>query len=152
MLRLSKMADYGIVLMVHVAGCPSEQVHTARELAAESRLPLPTVSKVVKTLVREGLLVSRRGVHGGYSLARAPDAITVVDVIAALEGPVALTACAAHMGRGCEILATCGTRQQWHKLNAIVVGALAGVSLADMNRAAAMAPHPFAAIHEEPLT
>lgn len=133
MLRLSKMADYGILLLVRVAACESGRVHTARDLAAYSRLPLTTVSKVVKALVRRGLLVSRRGMHGGYALARAADAISVVDVIAAMEGPVALTACASHAGRGCELVDTCPTRAPWHRLNAIVVGTLASVSLADMH-------------------
>ena len=140
MLRLSKMADYGILLLVRVAACEAGRVHTARDLAAYSRLPMTTVSKVVKSLARQGLLVSRRGMHGGYALARAAEAISVVDVIAAMEGPVALTACASHAGRGCELVSTCPTRAPWHRLNAIVVSTLAGVSLADMHAAP---PHPF---------
>lgn len=143
MLRLSKMADYGILLLVRVAACEAGRVHTARDLAAYSRLPLTTVSKVVKSLVRQGLLVSRRGMHGGYALARDARAISVVDVIAAMEGPVALTACASHAGRGCGLVGTCPTRAPWHRLNAIVVGALADVSLADMHRAPPLA-HPGA--------
>lgn len=134
MLRLSKMTDYGILMLVYVAGTEAGTLHTTRDLAAHSRLPATTVSKVVKTLVREGFLTSRRGMHGGYSLARPAESIPMVDVIAALEGPVALTACAAH-GKGpgsCDIETTCPARQPWQKLNALLVGALANITLRDM--------------------
>jgi FeS assembly SUF system regulator len=146
MLRLSKMTDYGIVLLAHVASCPTRPWHTARDLSAFSHLPLPTVSKVVKTLVRAGLLESRRGAKGGYTLARPAESLPMVEVITALEGPVALTACAAHPGTGrrCDIQNTCPTRAPWHRLNALVIGALANVTLADMNPAAAACPAPLA--------
>jgi FeS assembly SUF system regulator len=134
MLRLSKMADYGILMLVQVAGSEVGGLHTTRDLATGSKLPVTTVSKVVKKLVREGFLVSRRGIRGGYTLARPAQDIGMVDVIAALEGPVALTACAAHHSRvgSCDIERTCPARQPWQRLNALLVGALAHVTLADM--------------------
>lgn len=137
MIRLSKMADYGIVLLTYVAQRGPGDLATARDLAERSGLPLPTVSKVVKTLARGGLLKSHRGVHGGYSLARAPKAISVVDVIDAMEGPVAMTACTGETRARCSLLSTCPTRGAWALMNARVKDALATMSLDDMRGAAA---------------
>lgn len=144
MFRLSKMADYGILMLVYVAGAETGSQHTARDLAQHSRLPLTTVAKVVKTLVRTGFLESRRGSRGGYTLARPAHAIGMVDVISALEGPVTLTACAAHISQAgtCDIERTCPARQPWQRLNALLVGALANVTLADMTGGAPLAPAP----------
>jgi len=153
MLRLSKMADYGILVLVHVAGSEPGSLHTARDLALDSKLPVTTVSKVVKKLVREGLLVSRRGIRGGYALARPAQDIGMVDVIAALEGPVALTACAAHHSRQgmCDIERTCPARQPWQRLNALLVGALSHVTLADMvSQAAPGRPQPLTPLRSNP--
>ena len=144
MFRLSKMADYGILMLVYVAGSEAGSLHTARDLAAHSKLPVTTVSKVVKKLVREGFLMSKRGMRGGYTLARPATAIGMVEVITALEGPVALTACAAHQSREatCDIERTCPARQPWQRLNALLVGALANITLADMVSQAPARPAP----------
>ena len=95
MLRLSKITDYGIVLLARLRGAmdPAGATHNARELSAETGLPFPVVGKVLKTLAREGLLDSHRGARGGYALAQPPEEISVAKIIAALEGPVALTEC-----------------------------------------------------------
>ncbi len=93
MIRLSKLTDYGLVLMSYAARNKGRTVHTARELSLESGLPLPTVSKLLKLLLQAGFLVSHRGTNGGYSLAREPEDISVAEIIAALEGPIALTEC-----------------------------------------------------------
>ncbi|HKC25951.1 MAG TPA: Rrf2 family transcriptional regulator, partial [Thermoanaerobaculia bacterium] len=90
MFRLTKLTDYGIVLLTHFAQNPERDAQNARELAQETRLPLPTVGKLLKELAHEGLLVSHRGIHGGYALARKPEEISMADVIAALEGPIAI--------------------------------------------------------------
>ena len=144
MLRLSKMTDYGILMLVSVAGTQSSSLHTARDLAAYSNLPITTVSKVVKSLVKGGFLVSRRGIRGGYTLARPAEAIAMVDVIAALEGPVALTACAAHQAGSsrCDIATTCPARQPWQRLNGLLVAALGNVTLRDMAGSHALVPAP----------
>ena len=109
MIRLSRITDYGIVLMAHLAACPQGAPHNARELAAETRLPLPVVSKVLKALARAGLLVSQRGAKGGYALSRAADGITVPQMISALEGPIGLTECSQHPG-ACPQEAGCHVR------------------------------------------
>ena len=90
MLRVGKLTDYGTVVMTYLAREP-KQLHSANEMAAQLGLALPTVSKILKALVQNGLLVSHRGVKGGYSLALAPEAISVAQIIAAIEGPIALT-------------------------------------------------------------
>src|SRR6266581_647738 len=88
MLRMSKLTDYGLVLLTHMAQGGNPAVRTAQELARCSRVPLPTVSKILKELSKAGIVASQRGRHGGYSLARPPELISVAAVIEAPEGPV----------------------------------------------------------------
>jgi FeS assembly SUF system regulator len=130
-IRLSRLADYGIVVMTHLARHPDRQ-QTAPEIAAQSHLPLPTASKILKSLVRAGLLISHRGVKGGYGLARPGAAISVADVIVALEGPIALTACVEHGPGDCEIEALCPARANWQRINDAIRHALEGVSMEEM--------------------
>jgi FeS assembly SUF system regulator len=113
MIRLTKQTDYGIVLLTHLAQDPARHAN-APELAAETGLPLPTVSKILKLLARGDLLSSHRGVKGGYCLGRLPSQITVAEVITALEGPIAMTECVEH--------------------SEVVRQALSQVTLADMTR------------------
>lgn len=131
MIRLSRITDYGIVLMAHLAACPEGAPHNAREVAAETRLPVPVVSKVLKALARAGLLASQRGAKGGYALARPPEQITVPEMVAALEGPIALTACAQHPG-SCPQEAGCHVREPWQRISRVVQTALARITLADL--------------------
>lgn len=139
MIRLSKLADYSIVLLTYFSRTlpgetPKPSVYTARELADESRLPLPTVSKILKALCRGGLLVSHRGANGGYSLSRPPDAISVVDIITSIEGPIAMTACSVTAPGLCDFEAACPVRSNWQRINGVVVQALAGLTLLDMKQ------------------
>jgi FeS assembly SUF system regulator len=131
MLRLSKLTDYGIVVMAHLARQP-ERSHTAAEIAAALPLGAPTVSKLLKLLARGGLLVSQRGAKGGYVLARRAEEISVAQVISALEGPIALTECV--LPGACRQAESCGVRGNWMKLSGTVYHALDGVSLAEMAR------------------
>ena len=131
MIRLSRLSDYGIVLMAQLAGRAGGAPSNAREVAAEAHLPLPVVSKVLKALAKRGLLVSHRGAKGGYSLARPPAEITAAEMIAALEGPIGLTECAAHPGQ-CVQEANCHVREPWQRINSVVRRALAEVTLADL--------------------
>jgi len=131
MLRLSKLTDYGIVLMAQLARDAAGATHTARELAAATDLPFPVVGKVLKTLAREGLLVSHRGVKGGYGLVRPPQQISVSKIIAALEGPVALTECGQAPGR-CEHEPSCQVRSPWERINRALAHTLDQVTLADL--------------------
>jgi FeS assembly SUF system regulator len=133
MIKLSRMADYGVILMVQLARS-SAPVTTATELAEATALPGPTVSKLLKQLSRAGLLESHRGTNGGYAMSRATDEISVADIVSALDGPIALTECMTADGSVCEIEALCPTRTNWRQINDALVGALDGVTLAEMAR------------------
>jgi len=130
MIRITKQTDYGIVLLTHLAAQPLRHLN-APELASETQLPLPMVSKILKVLVREGLLLSNRGVKGGYSLARRPDEITMAEIIAALEGPIAITECI-EVSSDCSHEQLCPVRSNWQRINAAVREALDGITLAEM--------------------
>jgi len=131
MLRMTKQADYGIVLLTHMVGAP-ERRYTAPELAGESRLPAPTVSKILKQLAREGLLDSHRGAKGGYSLARGPQEISVVEMITALDGPIAFTECIEDVPGYCSQESVCHLRGHWQVINDAVREALEKISLAEL--------------------
>jgi FeS assembly SUF system regulator len=131
MMRMSKQTDYGIVLLTQFAVGSRSVTYTTRELAERTGMSVPTLSKVLKVLAREGLLESQRGVHGGYSLARSPHDISVAEIILATEGGVAMTECVAAPG-DCVQEPTCRVRTNWRKINDAVVAALGTVSLADM--------------------
>jgi FeS assembly SUF system regulator len=130
MIRLSRLADYGMVLMSHFAQDPGA-VHNAVDLAADTLLPMPTVSKLLGRFAHSGLLISHRGAKGGYELAREPARITVADVIAAVDGPIALTQCIDGPG-SCDVESLCPTRAGWHRINRALKEALEGVSLAEI--------------------
>jgi FeS assembly SUF system regulator len=131
MIRLSRITDYGIVLMVQLARGADRGARNARHLATETELPVPVVSKVLKSLAREGLLASQRGSKGGYTLARPPKDISVPEMISALEGPISLTACTTHPG-SCSQESSCDVREPWQRINAAVHAALTKISLADL--------------------
>jgi FeS assembly SUF system regulator len=130
MIRITKQTDYGIVLLTHLAAHP-DRPYNAPELSAEARLPLPMVSKILKLLAKEGLLVSHRGVKGGYSLSRPAAEITMAEIIAALEGPIAITECVS-VESDCTHEALCPVRSNWRRINDAVRTALVGISLAEM--------------------
>jgi FeS assembly SUF system regulator len=132
MIRITKQTDYGIVLLTHLAA-HAERQYAAPELAAEARLPLPMVSKILKLLARDGLLASHRGVKGGYSLARPAEEISMAEIIAALEGPIAITECIS-VESDCSHEALCPVSANWRRINEAVRTALEGVSLAEMAR------------------
>jgi FeS assembly SUF system regulator len=131
MIRLTKLTDYGIVLMSRLSAEP-EEVLNVSTLAAETRIAAPTVAKILKVLSREGLLRSQRGASGGYSLAKEPGEISIADVIAAMEGPIAMTECAEHGPGECVQESVCRVRGNWQVINDAVRGALENISLAEM--------------------
>ncbi len=133
MFRISKETDYGVLLLTLLARGPDSVSMSARELSERSGIPLPMVSKILKLLVRRGVLSSQRGPKGGYALTRSPDRISVADVVAAVEGPLSITECIEHPG-DCRQEATCGTRGNWAVINTVVQEALSRVSLVEMTR------------------
>lgn len=130
MLRLSKLTDYATVILSYMAKTNVE-VHSAVELSDATGIALPTVSKILKILVNAKVLVSSRGINGGYALARSPGQISVAEVISALEGPIALTECSISH-EGCEQASGCEISGNWGVINQVIRNALEAVSLADM--------------------
>ncbi len=132
MLRMTRLTDYGIVLLTHFASNPAKPIQNARELSGQTGIPLPTVSKVLKTLAHEGLLETHRGIKGGFHLARPAEKITVAEMITSLEGPIAVTECGTHAAGSCDLEDLCVIRDKWQKINDVVISALDGVTLADL--------------------
>lgn len=133
MLRISKLTDYGVVLATHLAAAPDSATVAVSDLARETGIPQPTVSKVLKRLGRAGVVEGQRGAQGGYRLARSADQITIAEVIAALEGPIGVTECATDDELGtCELQTRCDVRTNWQRINRAVSDALEGIRLSDM--------------------
>lgn len=131
-MRLSSMADYAVVTMSAAARhCGFARV-SAAELAAETGLPAPTVQKLVSKLTAAGLLRSVRGVGGGLQLARPAAAITLADIVEAVEGPIALTACVEHGKHDCALESSCTVRPHWGAVNDAMRGALANIPLTQL--------------------
>ena len=135
MLKLSKMADYGTVVMTAMVTDPQTS-RSASEIAATIRVPVPTVSKILKILGRGGLVVSLRGAKGGYRLARAAEAISVAEIIHAMDGPIGMTECSITPGL-CQQEGDCAVRANWQRINSAVVDVLQKITLAEM-----LAPRP----------
>ena len=130
MLRISRLTDYATVLLAALAEAPA-RVQTATALAEHTHIPAPTVSKLLKELQRAGLVHSTRGLHGGYQLARPASQISAAAILDALEGPVALTDCAAGHGQ-CGIESSCSVGRVWQRLNLAIRRSLSDVSLAQL--------------------
>ncbi|MGX7896201.1 RrF2 family transcriptional regulator [Tsuneonella sp. HG222] len=128
-MRLSSMADYAVVAMSAAARHCGGARTSATALAHETGLPLPTVQKLVSLLSKAGLLRSVRGAGGGLQLARPAAAITLADIVEAVEGPIALTACVETGRHDCALEGSCNVQPHWGQVNAAMRGALAGVSL-----------------------
>ena len=131
MIKLNRMTDYAVVVMGQMAMRP-DGVMTAAQIARDTGVPPPTVAKMLTTLARVGLAVSHRGVAGGYRLARPAEAITVADIITALEGPIALTACVHGALDQCDVESLCPMRGNWDKVNRAIQQTLQDLTLADM--------------------
>lgn len=133
-MRLSSMADYAVVTMCAAARhCGHARVH-AQQLAEETGLPAPTVQKLVSKLSSAGLLRAMRGAGGGLMLARPAAAITLADIVEAVEGPIALTACVESGRNDCALESNCCVRPHWGVVNEALRGALQGVKLSDLAR------------------
>lgn len=130
MLRVTRLTDYATVVMTVLATRP-DAVLSASELAEHAGLETTTVSKLLKPLAQAGLVAGFRGVNGGYRLARAADRIGLIDIVEAMEGPLAITECSVHDGQ-CGIERSCGMRANWRRINDVVVDALRSVTLAQM--------------------
>jgi FeS assembly SUF system regulator len=130
MLRISKLTDYGTVILACLASQP-HRLWTASEVAERTRVGLPTVSKLLKKLQRTGLVVSARGSHGGYQLARAASDITAAHILDALEGPFAITECSGEHST-CGLESSCRVGHSWQRVNNALRRALSEISLAQL--------------------
>lgn len=134
MVRISKLTDYAVVIMTHIAYCAmhdSASLLQAREIAEHTHLSLTTVSKLLKTLTKHKFLTSLRGTNGGYQLAVLPEKVSIVDLIQALEGPLAITEC--NLGHAhCSSETQCAIRTPWLHINQIITESLAAVKLSDL--------------------
>lgn len=151
MLRISKLTDYGTVVLAELAERRGG-LASAADVAQATRLGLPTVSKLLKLLGKAGLVESARGSHGGYRLARDAAEISAADVIDALEGPVSITECSGRDSH-CDYQATCSVGHAWQRINLAIRQALGEISLADLSRANSPLPRfrfADAAINFEP--
>lgn len=130
MLRITRLSDYAVAILGQLARSTSP-VRTAKDIAADTGLPAPVVSKILKSLARSSLVVSHRGVQGGYQLSRKPSQVSVADVIEAVEGRVALTECGENTD-SCEFIGNCTVQANWLRINQVVRRALANISVEDM--------------------
>lgn len=143
-MKLSSFADYAVVLMAaaarHCGGAglgPATRKYArmnATTLSAETGIPLPTAQKLVSRLSAAGLLESTRGTGGGVRLSRPPSAISLADVVEAVEGPIAMTACADSGAHDCMLEPDCRIKPHMNIASAAVRSALAGVSIASLSR------------------
>ena len=134
-MRLSSLADYAVVMMAAAARSPCVGRLSATVLAAETGVPLPTAQKLVGRLAAAGLVESARGAGGGFRLARAADAISLADIVEAVEGPIALTTCVDEDRHDCALDGHCLVKPHWGVVNEAIRGALARVSLAQLSAA-----------------
>jgi len=137
-LRISKLTDYGTVLLAHLAANQTS-VCSATDVAQATGIAVPTVSKLLKLLARAELVTSTRGANGGYRLSRPPQKISAADVIDALEGPVSITECSASDG-DCEHEGVCSVGSSWQQINVAIRRALQDVTLNDLARSNSPVP------------
>ena len=138
MLRISKLTDYGTVILADLARRPAE-IASAAEVASHTRLSLPVVRKILKILAKNELVEARRGAQGGYRLARPPADISAAEVVDALEGPVSITECSL-TDRHCDIESHCTVGSAWQRINTAIRNALSDISLADLQTTHARTP------------
>jgi len=146
-LRISKLTDYGTLVLVHLAGYEKNALCSATELAAGTGLALPTVQKVLKTLARAKLVLSARGADGGYRLAREPEDITAAEILDALEGPVAITECS-HDDSHCELESNCQVGGAWQKISHAIRAAMTDIRLSDLQNPPAEFPLRYTILSE----
>lgn len=132
MLRISKLADYSTVVMSYLAREP-DRMHNARDIMEHTHIALPTISKILKILAKSGLLRSHRGMNGGYTLVIPPDQISIAQILAAMEGNLALTECSGQHSH-CSIEPICHIRSNWRSISHVVQESLKRITLADMLR------------------
>jgi len=143
MIKISKMVDYGVVILAHLAG--ADALQNTATIAAATHLPEPSVAQILKSLNKAGLVSSVRGAAGGYKIAHSADDVTVADIVVAMEGPIALTACVDVGEAACGLSSICAVSGRWTHVNTAIETALDNVTLRDM-----MAPQNQGASADRP--
>src|SRR5688500_10194455 len=128
-MRLTSLADYAVVMMAAAARHPAGARLSASALAGETGVPLATAQKLAGRLAAAGLVRTTRGSGGGFTLARAPGAISLADIVEAVEGPIVMTSCIDERRHDCVLESACQVRPHMSVVNGAVRGALAGLAL-----------------------
>ncbi|MBI1216226.1 MAG: SUF system Fe-S cluster assembly regulator [Alphaproteobacteria bacterium] len=149
MIKLGKLTDYAIAVMVQLSKEGSDAARSAHQLANKTGIPEPTVAKVLKKLTGGKLLESVRGAAGGYRLARDASSLSLCEVIEAMDGPITIVSCVDGVEEACKAEETCPTRGRWDPVNDAIRGALQKITLTEMAAGACRAPYNF--IQQEPL-
>ncbi len=151
MIKLSKMTDYGVVIMSEMAKIEG-RVMTAPDLSLYTGLKVPTAAKILRILAKSNLLGSIRGAHGGYRLDRHPKDISIAEIVRVMEGPVAVTSCVDESDVNCSVETCCPMRGGWDKINRAINAAMEEVTLADMCHEAPKPITPKLSAGSEPFT
>jgi FeS assembly SUF system regulator len=147
MLRISKLTDYGTLVLVHLTSDGPKKLMPATDVAAGTRLALPTVQKILKALTRGGLVESARGAGGGYRLARAPEDISAAEILDVLEGPIAITECS-HDDGHCELESDCQVGGAWQRISRAIRAAMMEIKLSDLRNPPAEFPLRYTILGE----
>ncbi len=142
MIRLSKSTDYALMALSDLAVLPPGRTLSARHLAEHHRLPPELAAKVLQGLKRSGIVKTRRGIYGGYRLARPAEEIGVTEVIESVEGPLALVECVLD-DPGCSLVSTCSVRTPLHRIHERLLGALSDLTLAHVVADAGLSSRPL---------
>lgn len=145
MLRLSKKTDYALLALQYLSGEGASGVASARTIAERFHLPLELLAKILQQLARSGVIAAQKGTHGGYQLARPADAVSIADVMQAVDGPMTFTACSPRDER-CEQFASCTIRDPLWRVRERILSVLQDVTLADMNGSG---QHHVLTVHKE---
>ncbi|UTW55310.1 SUF system Fe-S cluster assembly regulator [Kordiimonas sp. SCSIO 12610] len=146
MIRLTNLADYAVVLMCEMARADAKV--NAQSLSDITRVPNTTVAKILNLLTRSGLLISHRGLKGGFALAKDAKLISVADIIEAIDGPIAMTHCSEEQNSDCSFDEICVMRPHWQSINGAVRNALAGVKLSEL----IITPHNINFLNDQQIT
>lgn len=110
---LSHKADYALRAVRHLASLPKGKLASINAIAEAEAIPREFLAKILKDLTTAKVLLSHKGVHGGYELARPPREVSMLDVIVAIEGPIHLSLCTEANGAYCNDASTCHIRGFW---------------------------------------
>lgn len=130
MIRISRLADYGVILMCEISSSQSH-VHSANSLSKKTNISESAIMKILKLLVKSELLYSIRGPKGGYLIKKDPKYISALDVVNAIDGPVSVTICSAKLYESCEFKVSCVAKHGWRNINSELKKTLSGFSIAD---------------------